>query len=69
VSNLAVNILEERLERITGQIKSAKSESERYMKVAEDAQAYYRRLVQEETDLSVALDELRTLQQEGLIRS
>jgi hypothetical protein len=69
VSNLAVNILEERLERITGQIKSAKSESERYMKVAEDAQAYYRRLVQEETDLSVARDELRTLQQEGLIRS
>jgi hypothetical protein len=69
VSNTAVNILEERLERTTGQVKSAKSRYERYKKVADEAQAYYRRLVQEETDLSVALDELRTLQQEGLIRS
>jgi hypothetical protein len=47
VSNIAVNILEERLERTTGQVKSAKSRYERYKKVADEAQAYYRRLVQD----------------------
>lgn len=65
--NAAVHTLEQRLENVTSRVARAKMEAKRTRVSNDTAQCYYRKLVQEEMDLSIALEELAALQQTGLI--
>lgn len=65
--NAAVHTLEQRLENVSGRVARARQEAKRTGDANDKAQCYYRKLVQEEMDLGVALEELAALQQMGLI--
>jgi len=66
--NAAVDTLEKRLETVSERARRAKGDMERAEATFGVARDYYRKLEQEEMDLSAALEELSALQQEGLIR-
>lgn len=69
MSNKAVDVLLTKLESVQDRIKRQAADYERVAKTAEETRLYLDSLVQEEMDLSTALEELYALQQEGLLRS
>jgi len=63
-----MDTLEKRLEVVSERVSRAKADKERQEKHYVTARDYYNKLVQEEMDLSTAIEELSCLQQEGVIR-
>ena len=69
MSNAAVDLIEKRLETVNESVSRARTYLAIEEKSYNESRAAFRELQQTQSDLQVALEELSSLQQEGMIRS